>query len=153
MSGMSASTRPLFWFFISSRSAQEREVEEHYKKASLRNAILIYTLGAVVVVGAGAWLPFVADDLATAMGWQKTFVGTLLVAGVTSLPEAVVTIAALRLGSVDMAIANLLGSNLFDIGILAIDDLLFFKGPILSHVSPAHAVSALSACSTVRQRG
>ena len=55
------------------------------------------------------------------------------------------TIAALRLGSVDMAIANLLGSNLFDIGILAIDDLLFFKGPILSHVSPAHAVSAFSA--------
>ena len=126
-------------------AAQEREVEEHCNKASLRNAILIYTLGAVVVAGAGAWLPFIADDLATAMGWHKTFVGTLLVAGVTSLPEAVVTIAALRLGSVDMAIANLLGSNLFDIGILAIDDLLFLKGPILGHVSPAHAVSAFSA--------
>ncbi len=110
-------------------AAQEHEVEERYKKASLRNAILIYTLGAVVVTGAGAWLPFIADDLATAMGWHKTFVGTLLVAGVTSLPEAVVTIVALRLGSVDMAIANLLGSNLFDIGILAIDDLLFLKGP------------------------
>ena len=124
---------------------QEREIEEHYKKASLRNAILIYTLSAMVITGAGAWLPFIADDLATAMGWHKTFVGTLLVAAVTSLPEAVVTIVALRLGSIDMAIANLLGSNLFDIGILAIDDLLFLKGPILGHVSPAHAVSAFSA--------
>jgi cation:H+ antiporter len=44
-----------------------------------------------------------------------------------------------------MAIANLLGSNLFDILILAIDDIAFLKGPILSHVSPVHAVSAFSA--------
>jgi cation:H+ antiporter len=44
-----------------------------------------------------------------------------------------------------MAIANLLGSNLFNMLILAVDDLLFLKGPLLSHVSPAHAVSAVSA--------
>jgi cation:H+ antiporter len=44
-----------------------------------------------------------------------------------------------------MAIANLLGSNLFDIAIVAIDDIAFLPGPILAHVSPLHAVSALSA--------
>ena len=79
------------------------------------------------------------------MGWHKTFVGTLFVAIATSLPELAVTVAALRIGALDMAIGNLLGSNLFNIVILALDDLFFLKGPLLAHVSSVHAVSALSA--------
>ncbi len=104
-----------------------------------------YLVGAAVLVAAGVWLPFVASDLAKAMGWNQTFVGTLFVAAVTSLPEFVVTIAALRMGALDMAIANLLGSNLFNMLVLAIDDVAYRKGPLLSHVSPVHAVSAFSA--------
>jgi cation:H+ antiporter len=57
----------------------------------------------------------------------------------------VVTVAALRIGALDMAIGNLFGSNLFDIAIVAVDDLFLFKGPILSYVSPLHAVSVVSA--------
>jgi cation:H+ antiporter len=38
-----------------------------------------------------------------------------------------------------------LGSNLFDVVIVAIDDLLYLKGPILADVSAAHAISAASA--------
>ena len=79
------------------------------------------------------------------MGWQQSFVGTLFIAAVTSLPEAVVTVAAVRIGALDMAIGNLFGSNLFNISILALDDLLYANGPLLSKVSSAHAVSALSA--------
>jgi len=45
----------------------------------------------------------------------------------------------------DLAISNLLGSNVFNIAILAVDDLLFLNGPLLSNVSPMHTVSALSA--------
>jgi cation:H+ antiporter len=44
-----------------------------------------------------------------------------------------------------MAIGNLLGSNLFDILILAIDDLAYGKGPLLRAVSPAHAITAFAA--------
>jgi len=44
-----------------------------------------------------------------------------------------------------MAIANLLGSNLFNIIVLAIDDLIYLNGPLLTHISPLHAFSAMSA--------
>ena len=54
------------------------------------------------------------------------------------------TVSALRIGALDLAISNLLGSNLFNIAIIAIDDLFYLKGPLLSHVSGLHAVSALS---------
>lgn len=71
--------------------------------------------------------------------------GTLFVAFATSVPELVVTLAAVRLGALDMAIGNLLGSNLFDMLLVAIDDLFYTPGPILAEVSPAHAISAMSA--------
>jgi cation:H+ antiporter len=133
--------------FVYERDQREKfaeEVADRYPQVTLRRAILRYSLASVVIVGAGIWLPFVSADLADAMHWNRSFMGTLFVAGVTSLPEVVVTVAALRMGALDMAIANLLGSNLFNILILAIDDLFFLDGPLLSHVSPAHAVSAAS---------
>ncbi|HET9700009.1 MAG TPA: sodium:calcium antiporter [Burkholderiales bacterium] len=131
---------------------ERKQIAEHAEQAAelypgitLREAGLGYGIAAVVVVGAGIWLPFLGADIAAATGLHRTFVGTLFVAFATSLPELVVTVAALRLGALDLAIANLLGSNLFDIAIIAIDDLFFLEGPLLSHVSPLHAVSAVSA--------
>ena len=121
------------------------KMTDRYAELSLRQACVGYALAAVVVVGAGIGLPFVAVRLAEIMGWHNTFVGTLLVAIATSLPELAVTISAIRIGALDMAIANLLGSNLFNILVLAIDDVFFLKGPILSHVSPLHAITAFSA--------
>jgi cation:H+ antiporter len=126
-------------------AAFTEEVAERYHDVTLRQAVLRYAVAALVVVGAGTWLPFVGDQMAEVMGWHKTFVGTLFVAFATSVPEIVVTVAALRIGALDMAIGNLFGSNLFDIAIVAVDDLFFFKGPILSYVSPLHAVSVVSA--------
>jgi cation:H+ antiporter len=122
----------------------EDRVELH-PDMSLKQAVRGYAMAAVVVVAAGIWLPFIAKDLAEVMGWGQSFVGTLFVAAVTSAPEVVVTVAALRLGAVDMAIGNLFGSNLFNIAILAIDDLFYLQGPLLADVSITHATSAFSA--------
>ncbi len=118
---------------------------ERYPGVSLRQLLLRYAFAAVFVVVAAIWLPFIAKGIAQQMGWYESFVGTLLVAVATSIPELVVTIAALQLGAIDMAIANLLGSNLFNILVLAVDDMLYTEGPLLAHVSSIHAISALSA--------
>ena len=118
---------------------------KRYSAVTLRSAVKGYTLAATAVVIAGSWLPFVAKNIAELMGWGRGFVGTLLVAGVTSAPEAAVTISALRIGALDMAIANLLGSNLFDIFILAVDDVLYTQGPLLANVDASHALTAFTA--------
>jgi cation:H+ antiporter len=137
--------RAVFAYEREHREEFAEEMAERYPQRTLRLAVMRYALCAVVIVAAGTWLPFIADRLAAIMGWRASFVGTLFVAGATSLPELVVTIAAVRLGALDMAIANLLGSNLFNVAIIAIDDLLYRPAPILSRVSPVHAVSAMSA--------
>jgi cation:H+ antiporter len=118
---------------------------DRFPEFTLRQLMIRYLAAALLVVAAGSWLPFVAKHIAQQMGWYESFVGTLLVAFVTSLPELVVTVAALRLNALDMAIGNLFGSNLFNILILTVDDILYTPGPLLAHVSTTHAVSAISA--------
>lgn len=121
------------------------ESAERYPGVSLRSAIQGYAWAAFAVVLAGSWLPFIAKDISDMMGWGQSFVGTLLVAAVTSAPEAAVTLSALRIGALDMAIANLLGSNLFNIVILAIDDIFYTEGPLLANVDASHALTAFTA--------
>ena len=121
------------------------ESAERYPDVTLKSAIKGYLWAALAVILAGSWLPFVAKDISDLMGWGESFVGTLLVAAVTSAPEAAVTLSALRIGALDMAIANLLGSNLFDIIILSIDDLFYTDGPLLANVDISHALTAFTA--------
>jgi cation:H+ antiporter len=104
-----------------------------------------FGFAALVVVAAGSWLPAAADQLAGALGLSRSFVGTVFMALVTTLPEMAVTLGALRLGALDMAIGNLLGSNLFNVLILAVDDAFYRRGPLLVDASPAHLGTTVTA--------
>jgi cation:H+ antiporter len=124
---------------------EEHEEELIYSEIGLGKTVLMFGLSALVVVGAGIWIPQVAVELAHFMGWHQTFVGTIFVAASTSLPELVVTLGALRLGAVDLAVGNLLGSNLVNLALLGVMDILYFKGPLLRAVSHDHASTGLMA--------
>ena len=54
------------------------------------------------------------------------------------------SIAAVRLGAVDMAVGNLLGSNLFNILILAVDDIFYVNGHLLKDASDVNLISCFS---------
>ena len=124
-----------------------REVSEEarYRHVSKSTAYRRFAFYAVIIVGAATYLPHVADEIANITGLGRTFVGSIFVALSTSLPEVAVSRAALRMGAVDLAVGNVLGSNMFNIAILAIDDMLYFQGPILSRISGSHAITANAA--------
>lgn len=112
---------------------------------TLRRAIALYAVNAIFVVGAASFLPRIGAELAEKTGLGRTFVGSIFIAAATSLPELVVSFSAVRLGAVDLALGNLFGSNLFNIGIIAIDDIFYREGPILANVSNNHAITASGA--------
>lgn len=112
---------------------------------SLRQALTGYTMAAAFIVMAGVWLPFVGVQLARMMGWSDSLVGTLFIAFATSMPELVTTLVSLRIGAVDLALGNILGSNLFDLLIVALDDIAYLRGPIYPHLSSAHLATAVMA--------
>ena len=78
------------------------------------------------------------------VGFSDSFAGTLFLAVSTSLPEIAVSIAAVRMGSIDLAVGGLLGSNLFNILILAIDDIMYPGGLLLKDASDINTISAFS---------
>ena len=116
-----------------------------YASATLKRAVIGYVINAVVVVGAAIFLPRIAEDIAEMTGLGMTFVGTIFVAMSTSLPELTVTVASFKLGAVDTAVGNLFGSNLFNMGILAVDDLFYLKSPLLAAVEKQHLIAVMSA--------
>jgi cation:H+ antiporter len=120
-------------------------VESKYEGISMKTAVFRYSMYAVIVIAAAMFLPKIGKGIAEATGLGQIFVGSILVAFSTTLPELTVSISAVKIGAIDMAIGNLFGSNIFNISILAIDDIFFTKGPLLSFVDSTHAVSAVSA--------
>ena len=111
-------------------------------------ALLQFAGLAVVVIAAGAFLSHCADAIAEATGFGRLLVGSVLLAGATSLPELTVDISAIRLGLPDLAVGDLLGSSLMNLLILAVLDLTHYsRGKLLSRTGAAHALSGLFAIS------
>jgi len=125
--------------------AGEKVEKLMYTHISGKRAAFMYSLNAAVIVAAASALPFIAASLSRQTGLGEDFMGTVFVAITTSLPELVVSFSAIRIGAADLAIGNLLGSNMFNIGLLAIDDILYLEGPLLLDVSSAHAVTGIVA--------
>lgn len=130
--------------FIKER-AEELKEELKYGDMPARTVYLRYALHAVAVIAAGLFLPGLGGRIAEATGLGQTFVGSIFIAVSTTLPELSVSVAAVRMGSVDLAIGNLFGSNIFNIFILVVDDLLFLDGPLLAAADPHHLITATSA--------
>lgn len=126
--------------FVSDKAEMAR-----YGNITARSAAMRYALHAVIIILVATLLPFIGERLAEHTGLGSSFFGTVFIAMATTLPELTVSVSALRIGAADMAIANLLGSNMFNIFILALDDLLYVPGPLLSDVTHDHAITAFMA--------
>ncbi|GMV48503.1 MAG: hypothetical protein L6Q34_02215 [Nitrospira sp.] len=98
------------------------------------------TLGLLV---AAPLLAQSAKTIADGYGVGATFVGTSLVAIVTTMPELVTSLAAVRLGAFDLAVGNLFGSNAFNMAAFVFADLAYRGGPLLAVIDSAHALTAL----------
>lgn len=111
---------------------------------SLGQIILRFSSFALITITAAFFLPHFAEGIAEQTGLSRTFIGTLLLAASTSLPEIAVSVAAVRMKSMDMAVGNILGSNIFNIFILFIDDLFYTKGSLLKDASDSNLISVFS---------
>ncbi len=99
-------------------------------------------LSAGVVIFAAMRLASSADIIAKQTGLGRTFVGSIFLACVTSLPEMVVSLSALKLGVIDMAAGNIFGSNMINIFIIAVCDLVSRGVFVLSMVSKLQILTA-----------
>lgn len=111
-------------------------------KVSLRVAVTGFVVAAVAILVAGPFLAKAADTLAEESGLGGTFFGSTFVALCTSLPEVATTFTAVRMGAMDMALGNLMGSNAMNMVLFFFLDLAD-DGSLLSAAAPVHVYTAL----------
>jgi cation:H+ antiporter len=104
-----------------------------------------FAAAALVVFVAAPAFAWSAKRIAELSGLGTTFIGTWLVGLATSLPEVVTSVAAIRLGAVDLAIGNLFGSNAFNMAVFLAMDVAHPEGSIFANLDPSHAISAFLA--------
>ena len=121
-------------------ASEDRELA---RRTEERSVPLFFAIGAVAVVGVDMWLSVMADAIAETTGWGKSFIGSFMLAVVTSLPELAVGIPLVRMGPSDMAIGNFLGSNIFNIAIIPVADVFFTQGAILANGPQNHILTAV----------
>jgi len=138
----------IVWIYISGMrnlaSLSPKEVKTPEKKidGTLKGTCINLFVCAVFVVVAAVWLVNSADRIATETGLGRTFVGSIFLALVTSLPEMVVSLSALKMGALDLAIGNIFGSNMSNIFIIFLCSLINPEGPILYDVGSTHILTA-----------
>ncbi len=134
------SVRQIFHYEKDLNAEEEPPLYGHV--TDYRRVVVWFIINSLFIVAAGIWLAVIGDEIAVATGWGETFVGSMFLAFTTTLPEITVSFTALRIGAVDMAIANMIGSNLFNLSIMGITDLFYTRGPVLADVSPGALVTA-----------
>ncbi|WLR49212.1 sodium:calcium antiporter [Halobacillus litoralis] len=130
-------------FFENDEAEEMDEAAATGKTVSLKSASIGFAISAVVVFAAGSALSISGDQLAQQTGMSSSFVGSFLIAASTSLPELVTVLVAFKMGNYDMAVGSILGSNLFNLQLLAITDLFYQNGPILNSTSGSNLPIAL----------
>lgn len=108
---------------------------------NLPTAILTFLLAAFLIIVAGINLTDTAEIISRETGLGQTFVGSLFLAISTSLPEVVTTMAAVRFGMVDMALANIFGANTMNMLLLFFADFIYREGPLLTVASGSHLIT------------
>ena len=140
----------MYLIYLSDKRGQAESAgapqEANDPNAPLAKSVITYFVTASIVVGAAVWLAKTGEHIVEMTGWSSSFVGTLFLALSTSLPELAASFAALRLGSPELAITNVLGSNLFNMGfVLFLDDAALSGGTLWANISNTHAITGAAA--------
>lgn len=124
---------------LQSSSAEDGEVE------STRSLALKTVLAAAVILVAGFFLAQSGGAVAKTSGVGTGMTGLVLVGFSTSLPELSSILAAIKLRRFDLAIGDVLGTNIFNVAVLFVVDLAYREGPALERAGTFEAVAALLA--------
>ncbi|MGM0602158.1 MAG: sodium:calcium antiporter [Bacillota bacterium] len=110
---------------------------------TLKKAIIGFGICTLIIVFSGIRLTVTADLIADMTGIDESFIGTILVAAATSLPELVASISAIRLNAYNMAVGNVLGSNIFNMTVIFFADLFYRDGILLADAKIVHIITAM----------
>jgi cation:H+ antiporter len=119
------------------RQTPETRIDEpdaEAEQASLWRLWLRFLALGVVVAGCGFAVARAGISLVARTGLSESLVGGLLTSVVTSLPELVTVVVAVRMGALTLAVGDIIGGNTFDVLFVAVADLAYREGSIYAAI-------------------
>ncbi len=117
--------------------------EEKLSDVVMSKLGLFFLLSAMGILAGGYFVANSADVIAERTGIGSSFMGYFFVGLTTSLPELSTTISAAKLKRYRMAFSNIFGTNLLNVGLVLLADLLYLEGPALDEVGNFAAAGAV----------
>ncbi|MBO5400566.1 MAG: calcium/sodium antiporter [Spirochaetaceae bacterium] len=100
---------------VKKEEAENEETKNEGKNLSLPKALIFTVIGLVLIVAGSNFVVKSATFIATALGLSQRFIGLTIVALGTSLPELFTSVTAAMKKNSDIAVGNIVGSNIFNI--------------------------------------
>ncbi|MFN3207516.1 MAG: sodium:calcium antiporter [Roseovarius sp.] len=115
--------------------ADHPEDEDHARRGTTE--LLVPFTALMALMGIAGWaIARSAGALTEQLGLSSALVGALMTAVVTSLPELVTTLAAVRRGALQLAVGGIIGGNTFDVLFLTLSDISYRDGSIYHAIGP-----------------
>ncbi len=128
----------IFYTFGISKAESADMVDSEIISYTPQKSILFILVGLIGLFVGGNWVVGGASNIARAIGFSEAFIGLTLVAIGTSLPELFTSIIAAKKGDIDIAVGNVVGSNIFNIflvlGLSALITPIGFSGEMITDV-------------------
>lgn len=124
---------------LTAETEKERQSSRKADRDSLWRSWISFAVLSGVVICAGWVIARTGLSIVSYTGLSEGIVGTLLTATATSVPEAVIALAAVRRGALTLAVGDIIGGNTFDVLFLAFSDLMYRGGSIYHAVTQTQA--------------
>ncbi len=120
---------------FSEAKEEEEEEKEPESSLSLRQIVVRFVLVSLGIIGLSIVLTYITDDIAVRLNLGAGLAGAIFLGVATSLPEVSSTIALFRIGNYNIAVGNIIGSNIFNFFVLCCAD-LFSRLPVYDFTDP-----------------
>ena len=117
-------------YLSNDNSGDDANEEEITTTLSTKQIVVRFVLTSVAIIVLSILMTYITDDIATKFNIGVGLAGALFLGVATSLPEVSSTIALFRMRSFNIAVGNIIGSNIFNFLVLCIADVLCIEGRV-----------------------
>lgn len=124
------------WLPVNTRDTRKETSVTQTRKFKIWNPLWLRFGFYAIMVGVSGWiLSLTGIIIVQTTGLSEGIVGGVFTAVITSLPELVIAISAVRMGSLTLAVGDIIGGNTFDTLFISISDMSYGEGSIYPHIS------------------